>query len=99
MAGPPIEGCDSVRFCDPDKYVTTELPENAKYSSLIGTCAATVDMEIEAFQLGVLPSTTKDPSSVPEPPTACTGCAGMAPCFAEACALRDAGTGAWGGPA
>jgi hypothetical protein len=82
-----------------------EVPPEAKYTAMEGTCAAMVTMQVEAFEMGVLPSTPKNMSAEANPPPVadasdlCTACGLAAPCFvAEACILRDPLTGEWSGP-
>ena len=38
---------------------TIDVPADAKYASLEGTCAAVVDMEVVPFVLGEIPTTLK----------------------------------------
>jgi hypothetical protein len=101
--GAPIEGCDNYAYCDPDVFYnpTVEVPADAKYASLEGSCAAIVASQVEPFVLGQLPSTPKNTSNVFVPPDAgpCTACVPVSQCFAEGCALRDLTTGNWSGPA
>ena len=107
-AGSPIANCSNLAFCDPAEHlnVIMNVPADAKYTRLEGTCAAMVTMEVMEFQVGVLPSEPKNMSTAANlpPGTAgeldpCTPCAVASPCFNEACGLRDAVTGEWTGPA
>lgn len=60
-AGSPVAGCNSPFFCDPEIYYakTFDVPSDAKYASLQGTCAAVVDMEVVPFVLGKVSTTLK----------------------------------------
>mmetsp|Transcript_14316 Transcript_14316/g.25153 ORF Transcript_14316/g.25153 Transcript_14316/m.25153 type:complete len:451 (+) Transcript_14316:153-1505(+) len=101
MTGSPIEGCDSFSFCDPGEHfdMMVTVPEDASYTAMEGTCAAIVTMEVEDFEMGVLPSVPRNMSdvtvTVDQDP--CAMCALAKPCFFEACPLRDEITGNWTG--
>jgi len=99
--GAPIEGCDNYAYCDPDTYYnpTFQVPSDAKYASLEGSCAAIVTRQVEPFVLGKLPTTPKNTSNVFVPPDAgpCTACGPVGQCFAEGCVLRNLTTGNWSG--
>jgi hypothetical protein len=57
--GAPIESCANFFNCDPDTYYIPQIqvPTDAKYIPLQGSCAAMVGMYVEPFVLGQLPST------------------------------------------
>jgi hypothetical protein len=85
-AGEPVAGCNSPFFCDPDVYYKKnfDVPADAKYASLQGTCAAVVDMEVVPFALGVLPTS----------PKSSTAGTGAAPVAVDPAQLSDAARGA-----
>ena len=63
--GVPItdETCTNPLYCDPDIAfdVVQTVPDNAPYTSLVGTCAAMTGMVVEPYQPnGVLPSVPKE---------------------------------------
>ena len=107
-AGSPITNCSNLAFCDPTEHlnVIMEVPADAPYTRMEGTCAAMVTMEVMEFQVGVLPSNPKNMSAAANVPPGgasdadpCAPCALASPCFNEACGLRDALSGEWTGPA
>ena len=103
--GAPIEGCTNYQYCDPDMYYnpTAMVPASAAYASPHGTCADIVNMKVENFELGKLPSVPRNESElvyVKPDLNPCTPCDLAAPCYLEgACFLRDKATGQWTGPA
>lgn len=60
--GQPIENCNNALYCDPSKYYQSHhtVPVGAKYATPHGTCAAVTNTLVEAFQLGKLPTVTKE---------------------------------------
>jgi len=68
-AGAAIENCGNFVYCDPAEHYQEifAVPQDAKYASLQGTCAPIVNMEVEDFVLGKLPSVLK--TNTKEPPT------------------------------
>lgn len=63
--GAPLtdDTCTNNFYCDPDVSFDTILtvPENAPYTSLVGTCAAIAGMRVEPYQPGgILPSVPKE---------------------------------------
>jgi len=98
--GSPIENCGNLFYCDPNEFYNVEevVPEGAKYTEPHGTCAAIVEMVVEPFELGKLPSVKKNGTMIREV-DACTPCAAFALCYADACILRNAETGLWFGQA
>ena len=81
---------------DPATYYkkTFDVPEDAKYRALTGTCAAVVDMKVEPFVLGQVPSTPKNPPSV-EAPVAASAAPVAAPAASpSSAAVAMAGQGA-----
>jgi len=56
--GKPVENCNNYFYCDPEKFYQENIvvEEGAKYAELHGTCAAMVNMVVEPFELGKLPS-------------------------------------------
>ncbi|KAL7538561.1 hypothetical protein ACHAWF_006129 [Thalassiosira exigua] len=100
MAGSPIKDCNNFFFCDPEQFLDVNMivPGDAKYTDMEGTCAAMVNMQVEDFVMGQLPSTPRDPSTI-KVPGPCDSCA-MMDCYSEgACSLRDPVTGNWTGQA
>jgi hypothetical protein len=60
--GAPLTKCFTYTYCDPRKFFHPifQVPSKAKYTALTGGCARVVEMEVEDFVLGKLPSTPKD---------------------------------------
>lgn len=104
--GAPITNCSNLAYCDPADHleVIMDVPVDAPYTQMAGSCAAMVTREVMPFEIGVLPTEPKNMSAAANQPPGgavdiCTPCAPAAPCFNEACALRNMTTGNWTGPA
>jgi hypothetical protein len=56
--GAPIKNCKNYGYCEPDEFYQEiiTVPPNARYSTLAGSCAAMVGMQVSDFVLGELPS-------------------------------------------
>jgi len=64
-SGKPVEGCGNYFYCDPETFYQEDITveKGAKYAELHGTCAAMVNMVVEPFELGKLPSVAKEGST------------------------------------
>lgn len=59
--GSPVTGCSNPTHCSPENFYkkTLDVPARAKYVATHGSCASLVDMKVEPFKLGQLPSVPK----------------------------------------
>ncbi|CAB9521052.1 expressed unknown protein [Seminavis robusta] len=94
--GSPIVDCNSISYCPPEDFFreTTAVPDNARYATLAGSCAAMVGMEVEEFVFNQLPDKPMydmEGMIMDNHPAHCDSevCLSVADCFTTLCNSSD----------